>query len=325
MAVHIFSVNEENYRICIQRGLVALPEPKDSNRKNNIFDALLSRLACIKNDDYILMYVSDGGQELRGIWQADGQPFYEETRVWPDRLYPFRCRIKVSQYSFQNYLKLYDINDLINSEKIWTWSLTRATGSNSMFSISNSEFRVLLNEFFKINPFSLEKAIIPEPYPYRSSNVLELLHYEKGLPKYEYSIMTLLNDSFSKGKLRELFGKYNDFLSYVPTNRGREMDIMLMYGNPDNRDMIMSYDIIEVKRAEFDRKALAQLIDYESWFLQKKVSGDLKMIRTTAIAKTFSEEVVDYVEKRESIENKPIKLLQYDCNLEKGFSLERIN
>ena len=61
----------------------------------------------------------------------------------------------------------------------------------------------------------------------------------------------------------------------------------------------------------FDSKALTQLIDYESWFLQKKVFGDLNMVRTTAIAKEYSDEVVDYVRKRSQFEGKPIKLLEY--------------
>lgn len=47
MSVHIFSVDEENYKICVQRGLVGLPEPKETRSQNSIFDGLLSRLAAI--------------------------------------------------------------------------------------------------------------------------------------------------------------------------------------------------------------------------------------------------------------------------------------
>ena len=123
--------------------------------------------------------------------------------------------------------------------------------------------------------------------------------------------MVLLNNAFANGKFKDIFGNYTDYLSYIPTNLGREMDIMLMFGNHKNNNKIMSYDIIEVKRDLFDSKALTQLIDYESWFLQKKVFGDLNMVRTTAIAKEYSDEVVDYVRKRSQFEGKPIKLLEY--------------
>ena len=147
---------------------------------------------------------------------------------------------------------------------------------------------------------------------------------EKNKLKYEYSVMTLLNHSFATGKFKDIFGNYTDHLCYIPTNLGREMDILLMYEHPKMQNVILSYDIIEVKRDEFDTKALTQLIDYESWFLQKKISGDMKMLRTTAIASSFSADVIDYVKKREEIENKPIKLVQYDHNEINGFSLKEI-
>ena len=310
MAVHIFTVSEDNYKVCIEKGLVAIPEAKEGPRHDNIVDGLLSRLAGIKEDDYVLMYVIKS-KTLHGVWQVEGSPFYEETPVWQDRLYPFRCRIKWSKYNFQNELKLDDINDLRNMGKIWTWALERSTGTNSMFSISNGEFRTLLTEFMKINPFSTQKGRILQPYPYHDFNLIENLHFQNDSPKYEYTIMALLNSEFAKGSYTDIFGNYSDYLCYVPTNLGKEMDFMLMYDNPLSEGQVVSYDIIEVKRDEFNLDALRQLISYESWFLQKKVSGDSNMVRTTAIAKSFSADVIQYVMQRKRIENKPIKLLQY--------------
>lgn len=48
------------------------------------------------------------------------------------------------------------------------------------------------------------------------------------------------------------------------------------------------------------------------------------MIRTTAIAKSFSKEVIDYVSKRAKIERKPIKLLEYKYDSVSGFDLVKI-
>jgi hypothetical protein len=311
MAVHIFTVSEDNYNVCVEKGIVGLPEPKGGKSHDNIFDGLSSRLSGIKEDDYIFMYVIKS-KILRGVWKVEGRPFYEETPVWNDRQYPFRCKIKWSEYNFQNSLKLDDINDLRNSGKIWTWALERSTGVNAMFSISNCEFMILLAEFMKINPFSNRKGVIQQPYPYREFNILQNLHFQGNHPKYEFTIMALLNAEFSNGSYRDIFGNYSDSLCYVPTNLGKEMDFLLMYNNPLNSNHIVSYDIIEVKRDEFDEKALTQLINYESWFLQKKVAGDSNMVRSTAIAKSFSADVIQYVALRERIENKPIKLLTYD-------------
>lgn len=320
MAVHVFLTNEENFEICTRKGLVGIPEPNDGRNQNNVFDAMLSRLSMMRENDYVLMYIT-GSKELRGVWKADGSPFYDEIPVWNDRIYPFRCRIKTSEYCFDKSLLLNDINDLRNNNRIWTWALQRASGTNAMFSISNHEFEIIINEFLKINPFSQNVWRIVEPYPYHKSNLLENVHAEKNKLKYEYSVMTLLNHSFATGKFKNIFGNYTDHLCYIPTNLGREMDILLMYEHPKMKNIILSYDIIEVKRDEFNTKALTQLIDYESWFLQKKVSGDMKMLRTTAIAKGFSADVIDYVKKREKFENKPIKLVKYDYNESDGFTL----
>lgn len=324
MSVHIFMSSEENYDICIRRGLVGLPEAKESRSHDNIFDAMLSRLAMIKENDYILMYVI-GCKELRGVWKADGNPFYDESKVWDDRLYPFRCRIKISEYCFKNPLMLNDINDLRNNNIIWTWALQRATGTNAMFSISDHEFELLVNEFLKINPFSQNIWRIVEPYPFHDSNILDKVHSDNGKLKYEYSVMTYLNYSFSHGGFSDIFGNYTDHLSYIPTNLGREMDILLIYTHPQNPEIILSYDIIEVKRDVFDEEALCQLIDYESWFLQKKISGDIKMLRTTAIAKEFTPDVIDYVNKRNKLEHKPIKLVSYEFDDLNGFRLTLLN
>ncbi len=312
MAVHIFTVSEENYKVCVEKGLVAIPEAKeDSNQHDNIVDGLLSRLSGIKEDDYVLMYITKL-KIIRGVWQVEGRPFYEETQVWQDRLYPFRCRIKWSKYNFQNALKLDDINDLRNVGKIWTWALERSTGSNSMFSISNSEFLTLLTEFMKINPLSAQKGRILQPYPYHDFNIIDYLHFKKnGDPKYEFTIMALLNAAFEESSYTDIFGNYSDYLCYVPTNLGKEMDFLLIYDNPLSEGQVVSYDIIEVKRDNFDEKALKQLIGYESWFLQKKVAGDSNMVRATAIAKSYSRDVIQYISQRKRIENKPVKLLQY--------------
>ena len=313
MAVHVFTVSEENFRICIERGIVALPEPSEGNTHDNVFDGLVSRISGIKEDDYVLIYIIKPKCTLCGVWQVEGQPFYEETQIWEDRLYPFRCRIRWSEYKFNNPLILDSINDLRNTGKIWTWALLRPATNrpNAMFSIADVEFRILLNEFMKINPYSMQRGIIQQPYPYHENNLARHLHTCNGMPKYESTVMALLNTALSEGRFTELFGNYTDHLCYVPTNLGKEMDIMLIFDNPINRDTIVSFDIIEVNKERFDLVALRQLINYESWFIQKKVFGDLNMVRTTAIAKTFSDDVIDYVRKRTAIENKPIKRLMY--------------
>lgn len=51
MAVHVFTVSEENYKICVEKGIVALPEAKEGSKHDTIVDALLSRMSGIKEND----------------------------------------------------------------------------------------------------------------------------------------------------------------------------------------------------------------------------------------------------------------------------------
>lgn len=314
MPAHVFVLDDKNYAVCAHRGIVGLPEAVSGSKNERATnDALLSRMAIVKEGDYILFYVT-GVKELRGIWKAVGLPFYDETLVWDDKIYPFRYRLESTQYSFINPLHLNDIFDLRNSGRIWTFALNRASGTNAMFSISDSEFDILLQEYLKINPFTMSKNIIMEPYPVRPANLFEKIHRmdSNSLPRYEASLMALLLGAFVKGEFQDVFGNYSDYLSYIPTNLGTEIDILLFFSNPQNERQTMSYDIIEVKLDRFDGKALRQLIGYESWFIHKKVQGDMNMVRVSAIAKRFDADVVDYVKKRNQYEGKKIKLFQYD-------------
>lgn len=58
MAVHIFVMDEDNFEICARKGLVGIPEPKSGRNENSVFDAMLSRLSMIRENDYILMYIT---------------------------------------------------------------------------------------------------------------------------------------------------------------------------------------------------------------------------------------------------------------------------
>lgn len=313
MPAHVFVLNKTNYEICIKKGLVGLPGAKQGSRNSkSVNDTLISRLAIIKDGDFILFYIT-GLKELYGIWQAAGEAFYDENTVWKDKVYPFRFRLNNTKYNFEKPLRLHDIYDLQNTSKIWSFALNRASGSNAMFSISDSEFQILLQEYLKINPFAIKKNIIMEPYPVKPANLFEYVHKTKDKkPCYEATLMAILLHNFAEGKYKDIFGNYSDYISYVPTSLGTEMDILLMFKSPQNPMQILSYDVIEVKLDKFDGKALHQLIGYESWLIQEKVHGDLNMVRTTAIASRFSDDVIDYVNKRKQYENKEIKLLQYE-------------
>ncbi len=132
--------------------------------------------------------------------------------------------------------------------------------------------------------------------------------------------MSLLHESLSNNKFNKLFGSYSDYVAYVPTSFNKEIDILLINISPLDKKKIIAYTIIEVKRTVFDPKGLSQLLQYEDWFLKKRGNGDFNMIRSAAIAKTFSPDVKNYLSSRKKYENKEVSLFKYK-NTEKGIRL----
>lgn len=323
MAVHVFVCDEKNYKIAVLKGLAGIP----NHKKRNINDALISRMSMIKKDDLVLFYIK-GKKELHGVFKILECPFYDDTPVWGEKddgqCWPFRVRIDNSKFSFNKPIMLSDIYDLKDNGLIWTFSLRRATSTNVMFSISDAEYEELLSLFLKLNPIYSSPIQIQEPYPYFKPNLLEGLYLQKDYsPKYEYTLMALILNGFSRKEFSEVFGNYSDFLGYVPTSFEKEIDALLIFNSPINRKKVIAYNIIEVKRDDFDEKALAQLLQYEDWFLRKRVNGDYSMLRTTAIANSFSDKVIEYLIKREQIEKKSVLLLKY-INTDKGLNLKKI-
>ena len=45
MAVHVFLVDENNFQICVQRGLVALPEPSEEKQRKDKIEVFRRKIA----------------------------------------------------------------------------------------------------------------------------------------------------------------------------------------------------------------------------------------------------------------------------------------
>lgn len=101
MSVYLQSTNDENLSICIDHGLWGAPE---------------NRLKGWCPGDRLIVYVN---RALTALFTMTSEPFYDETQVWSDRLYPYRIsiqldrlvhpqhRISISQESIRNVLFKY--------------------------------------------------------------------------------------------------------------------------------------------------------------------------------------------------------------------------
>ena len=324
MPVHIFQVNETNFEICKKKGLAGI----FSIDKEDTDETILSHMMLLKKGDPVLFYVGKGKnnqskKELHGVWIVSGDPFYDPTPVWPDKEYPYRVRIEEKKGAmFGTPLKLSDIYRLRDIGKIWSFSLMRNSKVvNAVFSLTNIEFAAIFDEFIKLNPSGGNESFLTEPYIAPITPLLNRLRIIDGKPKYEATVMALLAHGFINRSYNSILQNYNDYSIYVPTNWGKEIDFLLMHSHPYKTDVISSYDIIEVKRDKFDETGLMQLLSYESWFINTKVKGDANMIRSIAIAKDYSNNVVKYLKARDIIEKKQVVLLSYSINRQKEIEL----
>ncbi|MCL6558260.1 MAG: EVE domain-containing protein [Firmicutes bacterium] len=267
MAAYIFFVDDKNYEICERKGLAGVTDYKDPSYTQ---EKIISQLAGIRRGDYILFYVN-AKKEIRGVFKALEKPFYDTTQVWENSTYPFRVRIENDIAHFKNPIHLSDVWDLRDRGLIWTFAFD-TWGGVSCKSITNEEFKQLLNLFYQVNLIRSEKIQTKEPYPYYEPYLPLHIDYNSKKLQYEPTLLSLILQKLADNKLKELFGNYSDYIIYVPTSFNKQIDLLLIYNHPNNSEQVMGYNIIEIKRDKFDERSLSQLLQYEDWFLRKKVS-----------------------------------------------------
>ncbi len=106
-----------------------------------------------------------------------------------------------------------------------------------------------------------------------------------------------------------------DCLNFVPTSFNKEMDVFLTHVTKvDSIEILHKYTVIELKRDKALEEDLSQLIRYENWLIRKLADGDSEMLQTVLVAHDFSDEVINYVEKRKAFEQKTVRLFRYSVN-----------
>lgn len=293
MPVHIFLVDETNFNICRKRGIAGIFN--NENAKSD--EAIISHMMLLKKGDPILFYICKGKErgkeskkELHGVWKVASEPFYDTTEIWPKsstgQVYPYRVRIEEMENAmFEVPLKLSDVHRLRDTGQIWTFSLMRNFASvNAVFSMTNQEYDAIFDEFIKLNPGGGRAHFLTEPYLARTSPLTNFIRYKNGELQYEYSLMALIAQGLVKQSFQSVLQNYSDYSLYVPTNWGKEIDLLLLHSHPQKPSVISSYDIVEVKRDRFGEDGLEQLLNYESWFVNTRLKGDANRLRSIAIA-----------------------------------------
>lgn len=320
MGYHIFLVGEDNFDVCIQRGVYGGIQSQGSTKSDQINSEIIAGFAGVKSGDFIFFYVKNRG--IYGLWKVISDPFFDAARIWnePNQLYPYRVLFAPTVRKFSVPVAMADILDLRDKGKIWTFDLGPIT-KKSHQPITTNEGKELLRLILRNNPIFVEPDIIPNPYSPSTTNPLPLSFNcdNNGRLKYEGYLNAWFMQAFSQGKLKNLIGDYRDFLNFVPTSFNKVMDVFLTHVTTiDSVDILHKFTCIELKTGTVSEDDLNQIIKYENWLIRKLADGDSEMVQSILVGFEFDDRVVEYRDKRKTVEEKTVRLFQYKVIEDRG-------
>ena len=310
MGAHIFLVGEENFKVCIRKGVYGCVKSKTERYVAEVVAGMLS----IQPGDLVFFYVKNRG--IYGLWKIVSEIYFDETRIWSndEQLFPYRLSFEPTVGYFPKPVSLIDILDLRDKERIWTFDLNPVQQKNQ-YKITMSEAQELLRLLLRNNPMRKPIQPIPSPYarPQTSSRIdVDLSSSQQDKVRYEGWLNAWFMRALARGDLKHMFGGYREFLNLVPTTFNKVMDVFLTHvATIDSIDILYKYTCIELKTDRAVEKDLQQILRYEDWLARKLAAGDHEMVQSVLVARRFANDIVDYVKTRRRIEEKTVRLITY--------------
>ncbi len=309
MGAHIFLVSENNFEVCIRRGVYGCVMPSTEWNRAEIIAGTLS----IEPNDFVFFYVKNRG--VYGLWRVGDEVYFDESKVWADdeQLFPYRFSFESTVGHFPVPVSLSDVLDLRDKGRIWTFDLNPVQQKNQ-YKITIDEARELLRLLLRNNPIRQSPVGIPNPYvpSVRGTIEVDLASSQGGALRYEGWLNAWFMRSLARGELKALFGDYREWLNLVPTTFNKVMDIFLTHVTTvDSIEILHKYTCIELKADRANEQDLAQILRYEDWLARRLAAGDKEMIQSVLVARRFTDGAIDYVRNRRRIEEKTVRLISY--------------
>jgi hypothetical protein len=309
VGAHVFLVGEDNFEVCISRGVYGCVMPGTEHSKAEVVAGILS----IQLGDLVLFYVKNQG--IYGLWKVSEEPYFDQSKVWAhhDQMFPYRFSFEATIGHLATPVSLSDVLDLRDKGRIWTFDLSPVQQKNQ-YKITMDEARELLRLLLRNNPIRQPPRPIPDPYVPRTRGKIDVdfAFGQAGRFRYEGWLNAWFMRSLAKGELKDLLGDYREFLNLVPTTFNKVMDIFLTHVTTvDSIDVPHKYTCIELKADRGTEKDLAQILRYEKWLARKLAAGDDEMVQSVVVANRFTDGLIQYVENRRRIEEKTVRLISY--------------
>lgn len=309
MGAHIFLVSEENFDVCIERGVYGCVMPSKEWNRGEVVSGILS----IQTGDLVFFYVKNKG--VYGLWKVIGEPYFDETRIWlsKQQTFPYRFSFEAAVGQFENPVSLNDVLDLHDKGRIWTFDLNPVQQKNQ-YKITMDEARELIRLLLRNNPIRVVPSPIKNPYKSKTTTKIDIdfSSREGNRLRYESWLNAWFIRALSRGELKGLLGDYREFINLVPTSFNKVMDIFLTHVTQvDGMEVLHKYTCLELKSDNADEQDLTQVLRYEDWLARKLAAGDHDMVQSVLVATRFAEGVLEYVANRRRIEKKVVRLITY--------------
>ena len=320
MRTRVFTVSEDTWEEHRLAGLAAINDPcadSDSARSHATRQRVMTEISGIRPGDRLFFYVQRT-KEIIGGFQATTRPFFDTSPLFPgaifiDNRFPFR----VGFNPVIGYKRPIHVNEIWagrDAGKIWTMQQARGdvVGRHACWPLTRQEGDLLNFMLQELNVVDHQPPPVRDLPEQRSPLPLDLRLLGVHFPhmRYEASLQTLLLEGLAEDNWRQIFGKYDDFLPFVSTSEGKEIDVVLLHH--DTFGNVIWYQLLELKSDRFRHDDLLQLLAYETWMTSSnQVGGNPRAVHMIALANRYAEEVLKHEAARRNLRQKPVRLLTY--------------
>lgn len=341
MGFHICITNEKVLPISISKGVYGNVGNISENR--SVVWGKIKDLYAVKPGDLVVLYAKNPLSQFYGIYEVISMPYicYDQIFEDSDEIYPFRFDFKI-KYHFPNPVPAFEFYSLVETGKIDSLiSLSRDVNSSyrGIRQLFESEFEEIMHLFYKYNPktdpndflqiealnhsFSAieAKEFVPEslnefeeptelkfnriPFDGSSAILEDVLH-----AYIVYNVLHNLNN------VRETIGlvNFNELILEAPVFKSMQYrsDILATF---KHNERIYYYTFFELKKNKtIGIDEISQLIGYLKSFAASK-SLSVNSYEGVYISTRFSEDLIDYLKKRRTVEKENIiSLIEYEVD-----------
>lgn len=341
MGFHICITNEKVIDISISNGIYG--NVGNSNETRSVIWSKLKDLYAVKPNDIIILYVKHPISKFYGVFQVTSNPYLCNDDLFRDPLekYPFRFNFK-KILDFPVAVPSFEFYSLIESGKIESSiGLSRDVNSSyrSIRQLFESEYKEVLQLFYKYNPKTVStdftqiqgQEVICEKIQAREFKAELLANYLKPtelifdlIPSSgKYALLEdvlhayiVYNVLHNKNNLKEKLGlsNFNELLLEAPIFKAMQYrsDILATF-KQDNK--VYYYSFFELKREKkVGLDEISQLMSYLKSFASNK-SLTVNSYEGVYISSHFDKDLIDYLEKRQIVEQENIiSLYTYTVN-----------